>query len=138
MSQQNVEIIRRFYEAWMQRDSSAFDAFDPAIVLHPAAEADWVGLEDAYHGHDGVRRYMRLIGEVVDEHRPEIIELIDAGDRVLTLAVESGRGKHSGAEVESRNTAHVWTLRGGRAVLLDLYWDRDRAFADLGLIREEP
>jgi ketosteroid isomerase-like protein len=132
VSQENVEIIRRFYDAWLRNDPSAFDALDPEIVLYPAVENDWVGLEDAYHGHDGVRRYMQLITEVVDDYHPEIVELIDAGDRVLTLAVESGRGKHSGADVETR-TAHVWTLRDRKAVRLDLYWDRDRALADLGL-----
>jgi len=91
-----------------------------------------VGLEAVYTGHDGVRRYMQLITEALDDYHPEIVELIDAGDQVLTLAVESGRGKHSGAEVES-HTAHVWTLHNGKMVRLDLYWDREHAFTDLGL-----
>jgi ketosteroid isomerase-like protein len=128
-----VEIIRGVYDAWLRGDASAVEAFDPEIVLYPAAESDWVGLEDSYRGPDGIARYLRLIAETIDDYRPQIVELRDVGDRVLTLAVESGRGKHSGAEVESRNTAHVWTLRDEKAVRLDLYWNRDRAFADLGL-----
>ena len=52
---------------------------------------------------------------------------------MVTLAIERGRGRASGAVVESRQTAHVWTLRAGRAVRLDLYLDRAKALAALGL-----
>src|ERR1700751_1853333 len=115
MSQENAEIVRRFYEAWLRNDPSAFEVLDSEIVLYPASENDWVGLEAVYTGHDGVRRYMQLIAEALDDYHPEIVELIDAGDQVLTLAVESGRGKTSGAAGES-HTAHVWTLRNGKMV----------------------
>jgi hypothetical protein len=47
--------------------------------------------------------------------------------RLGTLAVESGRGRGSGAEVQSARTAHVWTLRDGKAVRLDLFNDRGEA-----------
>lgn len=55
MSQENVETIRRMYERWLQNDASLFDAFDPEIELHPDPAADWVGVDDVYRGHDGVR-----------------------------------------------------------------------------------
>jgi hypothetical protein len=32
--------------------------------------------------------------------------------------------------------ANVWDIREGRVVRLVLYWDRERAFADLGLTPE--
>ncbi len=58
MSQENVETIRRMYERWLQDDAALFDAFDREIELHPDPAADWVGVNDVYRGHDGVRRYM--------------------------------------------------------------------------------
>lgn len=92
MSQENVEIIRRGYEAWMSSGSPVSAFLDPDIEL-----------------------------------------FIPTGDKVITLAIEHGRGRGSGAEVEHRRTAHVWTLRDGLAVRLDLCLDRDRALEDLGL-----
>lgn len=93
-----------------------------------------VGIGDDYLGHSGVRRYMRAVYEAFEEYRPEIEELRDVGEgRVLTLAIEHGRGRGSGAQVEARHTAHLWTLRDGRAIQLDLFLDRRRAFETVGL-----
>ena len=49
----------------------------------------------------------------------------------LVLAIERGRRRFSGALAEIRHTAHIWTLRDGRAVRLDVNWDREQAFAEL-------
>src|SRR6185312_1489966 len=100
MSQENVEIVRRMYEAWMAGDDEAiYSIFDPAIRLNPDPEASWVGIDDDYVGHDGIRRYMGAVYEAFEDYRPEVERIIDAGEeRVLTLAVEHGRGRGSGAE----------------------------------------
>jgi len=133
MSQENVEIVRRVYERWLQNDSSLFDAFDPAIELHPDPAADWVGVNDVYRGHDGVRRYMAHVYEAFADYRPEVEEIVDLGDKVMTLAIEHGRGRASGARVQAYRTAHVWTMRANKAIRLDLYLDRARAFEAAGL-----
>jgi ketosteroid isomerase-like protein len=134
MSQQNVEIVRRMYEAWLASDfSTVYATLDESIELNPDPEAAWVGIGEVYRGHDGMRSYMRSVYEAFDEYRPEIEQLIDAGDQVLTLAIEHGRGRGSGAEVEAHKTAHLWTLRDGKAVRLDLYLNRDEALKAVGL-----
>ena len=133
MSQENVEIIRRMYQRWLQQDPALFDAFDQDIELHPDPAADWVGVNDTYRGHDGVRRYMAQVYEAFEDYRPEVEDLLDGGDKVVTLAIEHGRGRSSGAAVEARRTAHVWTMRAGRAIRLDLYLDRAEAFEATGL-----
>ena len=43
-----------------------------------------------------------------------------------------GRGAGSGVEVDQRR-ASVFHVRNGKVARLALYWDRDRALADLGL-----
>jgi ketosteroid isomerase-like protein len=127
MSRENVEVIRRVYERWLEDDPSLFDAFDQQIELHPDPAADWVGVNDIYRGHDGVRRYMAQVYEAFEDYRPEVEDLLDAGDKVITLAIEHGRGRASGARVEARRTAHVWTMRANKAIRLDLYLDRAKA-----------
>jgi ketosteroid isomerase-like protein len=134
MPRENVEIIRCLYDAWMARDfETVFATYDPDIKLNPDPESWWVGVEDDYVGHEGVTRYMRSVYEAFADYRPEVEQIIDAGDgRVLTLAIEHGTGRGSGAAVQSSKTAHLWTLRDGKAVQLDLFLDRERAFEAVG------
>ncbi len=129
----NVEIMGRFYEAWLHRDPTEMGTLDPEIELHPDPENEWVGLNLVYQGPEGIRDYMRTAEEAVEDYHPEVERLIDAGDKVVTLAIESGRGRGSGAAVQSKRTARVWTLRDGRAIRLDLYNDRADAFKAVGL-----
>ncbi len=135
MSQENVETIRRLYAAWSAEDfETVYETYDPEINLNPDPEASWVGIGDSYVGHAGVRRYMAAVYEAFEDYRPEVEGIREVGEgRVLTLAIEHGRGRGSGAEVEARRTAHLWTLRNGKAVQLDLFLDRGRAFEAVGL-----
>src|SRR5918995_6344281 len=138
MSQENIETIRGMHERWLQNDVSLFDAFDEEIELHPDPAADWVGINDIYRGHDGVRSYMAQVYEAFEDYRPEVEGLLDAGDKVITLAIEHGRGRGSGATVEARRTAHVRTMRTNKAIRLDLFLDRDQALKAVGLSEPTP
>ena len=134
MPEAAIDTIRRFYDAWLSGDDKrVYATFDDDIELHPDPEATWVGVGEVYRGPDGVRTYMRAVYEAFEDYRPEVEKLIDLDDRVLTLAIEHGKGRGSGASVQAHRTAHLWTLKDGKAVRLDLYLSRERAFADLGL-----
>jgi ketosteroid isomerase-like protein len=135
MSQENVEVVRRIYDAWIAGDyETVVSAYDSEIRLNPDPEASWVGMDENYLGPEGVRRYLRAVYEAFEDYRPEIEQIIDVGqDRVLTLAVEHGRGRGSGAQVQAARTAHLWTLRDGKAVQIDLFLDRKRALEAVGL-----
>ena len=68
-----------------------------------------------------------------DNYRPEVEQITDVGGgRVLTLAIEHGVGRGSGARVQAARTAHLWTLRDGKAVQVDLFLDRSQAAAAIG------
>jgi len=68
--------------------------------------------------------------------KPEEYRELD-GERVLALAHFSALGRTSGLEVRQFTTtkggANLFNLRGGQVTRLVVYWDRARAFADLGL-----
>jgi hypothetical protein len=57
------------------------------------------------------------------------------GDRVLVLVHSSGRGKISGVEIGPITTKGlmVFDLHKGKVRRLVIRFDRERAFADLGL-----
>ena len=76
---------------------------------------------------------MAQVYEAFEDYRPEVEDLLVAGEKVVTLAIEHGRGRASGARVESRRTAHVWTMRANKAIRLDLYLDRAKALEAAGL-----
>lgn len=59
-------------------------------------------------------------------------------ERVLVLFRLSGRGKASGIDLDETRAsgASVIHLREGKVTRFINYWDRERAFADLGLAPE--
>jgi ketosteroid isomerase-like protein len=70
-------------------------------------------------------RYGAKIAEALDYYRMVPERFIDAGvDRVLVFSREGGRGKGSGVEVQTHRTAHLWTLKYGKAVRMQSYWER--------------
>jgi ketosteroid isomerase-like protein len=66
----------------------------------------------------------------------EYLELDE--ERVVVLVHFTGRGKASGLEIEhlQGKGAHVFHFRDGRVTRRVVYFDRDRALAELGLAPE--
>ena len=70
------------------------------------------------------------------DYRVEVDEYRELdGERVLVLNRFSGRGKTSGMEIGQMLTrpANVFYIRDGKVTRLVLYFDVNRALADLGL-----
>ena len=57
MSEENVEIAQRAYDAWVRDDLDAFLAeLDPEVVWHTAIEGTAEGEDMVYRGHGGARQ----------------------------------------------------------------------------------
>jgi ketosteroid isomerase-like protein len=59
-------------------------------------------------------------------------EYVAHGDTTVVLTRYRGRGTGSGVEVDVEG-AHVWKLRDGKAVRLEVFADRERALCEAGL-----
>ena len=127
MSQQNVEAVRRAWEAFARHDNNAiFSLYDPEVEIHDEF------LDRVYRGSDGVREFFHEWLTVWDEHRWEVEDWIDAGDDVIAVLRSRGRGKLSGVPVEQRES-HVWTLRDGKLRRLRIYASKDEALKAVGV-----
>ncbi len=131
MSQENVEVVRRFAECWERLDwEGTAELADPDVEQHPTVG----GLEGGrvLHGVDEIRRDYESVEENWDEHRVEMEKVIDAGDRVVLFQREYQRGRSSGLELEIE-AAVVFDLRDGRIVRIQGYMDRGEALEAAGL-----
>jgi ketosteroid isomerase-like protein len=130
MSQENVELARRGYEAFGRGDLDAvFELFDPEIEAHDPPE-----MPDAatHRGHEAVRRDWEQTYELFEDFSIEVEETLDCGEDVVVFLRYRGRGSESGAEVEASIT-HVWTVRDGKAIRLRQFLDRATALEAVGL-----
>jgi ketosteroid isomerase-like protein len=131
MSVENVELMRRFVEAWNARDVEAIiDCSDPDIELHSSFAA--VG-GATYRGHDGLRSYQRdLVAAWGENIRVEPESYFDLGDVTLSYSVVYGRGQHSGVEA-AMPVAVVTSWRDGLMTSFEVFLHRPDALTDLGM-----
>ena len=126
MSQENVEAIR-----------TAVASGPGALlaILDDEVEWDYVGAFPevvSYHGPRQVGEFFREWTSGFDDFGFEAEEIIDAGDAVAVHLHQWGRGKDTGAEVESR-TWQVFTFRGDKVVHCRGYATRSEALEAVGL-----
>ena len=131
---ENLDLVRSIYAEWERGDffSGTGDWIDPEIEYVIADGPD----AGRWYGRAGLIEGARVVLSAWQDWRPQADEYreLDNGG-VLVLARFSGRGKSSGVEVGqvSVNGANVFYARDGKITRLAIYWDRDRALADLGL-----
>jgi ketosteroid isomerase-like protein len=121
------------YAAWERGDFSSADWAHPEIEFAFADGPEpgrWTGLREMsvrYRDWLSGWKDFRAVPEeyfVVDDHR------------ILVFVLNTGRGRTSGLQLEQRSVANSFEIRSGKVTKLVLYWDRERAFADLGLAPE--
>ena len=130
MSQENVEIVRRGFEAWKSRDLSELpDVTHPDFVLDLSRN---VFNPDLYRGVDGIRLFFERVDEMWDELEVSPEEIIDAEDRVVVATRLKGTGR-DGVQVEML-VFQVWEFREGKVVrLTGGFRDRAEALKAAGL-----
>jgi ketosteroid isomerase-like protein len=134
VSEENVEVVRRIYDAAARRDDEIpFELYAEDIVwdLSHARRAA-LGMKPVYHGHEGVRQSWRDGLSAFGEIDFEVEELIDAGDQVLAVIRERAVGRASGVPVETTHLA-VHTLSGGKVIQVQMFDDPQQAREAAGL-----
>jgi ketosteroid isomerase-like protein len=133
MSEENVEIVRRGYEALNQRDVDQFLSY-----FAPDTEVDFsesIGpFSDVYRGHAEVKTFWESFFEAWEEVRWEIDELRDlgGGDGVLSATHLIARGHGSGIPTTDYR-AVIWTARDKRIRRVKFFRDKQDALEAAGL-----
>jgi ketosteroid isomerase-like protein len=129
MSQENVEVVRAFYEAFARGDlESALTAFDPDVVAYDHDIPD----SGEYRGLEGLFRWQADWQSSWESWRWDPEEFIEAGDRVVAGLMVHAKGRGSGVDLKRLDGA-VWTLRDGKCIRLDYYGSKEEALEAVGL-----
>jgi ketosteroid isomerase-like protein len=133
MSEANVEAFRRAVDAYNRRDIDAFlEIFDPMVETHPLNLAMFGQAATVYRGHDGIRRFIRDVDEVLPEMQVEPVEIRDLGERIFASGRLHARGRASGAESESP-VSWLVDFKNGRVIRMRDYLTRAEALEAAGL-----
>jgi uncharacterized protein len=120
VSRENLEIVRRGYEAWNRGDLDEIGRLtDEAFEWREASEVPGA---DTRRGRAEFDHYLRSFRHFWHTFEFEPIELHDLGDRVVAVVIERGRSAHLDVDV-SQQFVHLWTIRDGKAVRLDGFYD---------------
>jgi uncharacterized protein len=149
VSLENVEIVRSFWNAWLNGDAAPlsvsggkvvydhrrdpnelFAHLDPAVEVHPLTGAMLEGV--SYRGHEGMRQWFEDVAEYWESMWVEADQFLDAEEAVVVVGRVHGRGKSSGVAVEAP-AAWVFHLRDARLTYLRLYLDPSQALESVGL-----
>jgi ketosteroid isomerase-like protein len=127
--------VRSIYAAWEQGDYRSVEWAHPEIEFvrpdgpHPGSTKGLAGMAESW----------RSFLSTWEDFRSEAAEFRELDDeRVLVLAHFTARGKASGLDLGQMQTkaASLFHVSGGKVTRLVLYFDCERAFADLGLLSE--
>ena len=131
MSQENVELVRRFWAAWERGDLEAvFALYDPWIVW--VNHSGPVEAHGGYLGYDEVRGFWREWLESFERLENHAETFVDGGDSVVVSWRMSGRGKASDAPVDVSGWS-VHTLRNGVQIRIDVFGTKSEALQAAGL-----
>jgi ketosteroid isomerase-like protein len=127
MSQENVEVVHRSFEAFARGDfDTAFAAHDPSTEWRTAAdEPD----QQTYCGIAGLRRFVASLSEAWEGRFEQVMEFesfIDCGEWVVVPWTAHLRGKGSGISIRVYETYAV-RVQAGKIVCVEEYRSTDEA-----------
>jgi ketosteroid isomerase-like protein len=104
------------------------ELYDPEIIMRPPERWPEPG---PFVGRETVMREWHQTRETWDGDTVEpISDFIDAGDRVVVRQVWRGIGQGPESNIE---TTQVTTVRKGRVILQEFFWDHAEALEAAGL-----
>jgi len=129
MSQENVEIVRAFFEAWNAGNMDAIRDFqDPDVIQRPPKGWPEPG---PFVGREASMRQFEQLRDTWDSDIVEFISpFIDIADHVVVRYLWRGMGE--GPESNMELTA-LYTVRKSKIIYQEFFWDHAEALEAVGL-----
>jgi ketosteroid isomerase-like protein len=89
--------FRASLEAWKREDAEV-PLLDPEVIYEDTAMPDLVG--ETFRGREGVVRAMERLIEAYEEFRVELVQIVGAGDRLVSIHRFRARARYTGIEFE--------------------------------------
>jgi ketosteroid isomerase-like protein len=129
MASHNIELIRPIYDEWGRGSwRNGFDVYDPHMEWGWSNE--FLGLAGVCEDSRDPNPRLKAWLSGWEFWRAEAEEFLEFGDYVVVLASYHGRGKGSGVEIHQLG-AHVFKLRDGKVVRLEIFASREKAIASV-------
>ncbi len=130
MSEENVGVVRRSFEAWNRRDLTSWWA-----LVHPDVEVDYsrsrAPFKGVYRGHDRVETLFDVFWSTFEDVQIETHGFTEVGSEVVVPNTAHMRGR-DGIEVIGRN-ALVFRVENGQITRLRLFQEEAEALEAAGL-----
>ena len=128
-----IATLRAAYVAFNRRDiEAAAQALDAQIEWTEPPEFPGGG---TYHGREGAKQYLARSRAAWAEVISEPVQFIPAGDRIVVFVHARVRPKAS-REWQEVNLADVYKFRGGKAVAMRAFADRQEALKWAGAVED--
>ena len=128
--QQNLDIVRRGYEAFGRGDLDALlSLFDENIEWTTPGPSS-LPTSGTRRGHGQVAAFFQSLNEVFEIQRFEPQHFVAQGDRVVVLGTDTSRIRATGATIDG-HWAHSFLLRDGKVAVFHEYMDTAAAVAEL-------
>jgi ketosteroid isomerase-like protein len=112
MSQENVEIVRRWWAGFNQDGTPPLELCDAQIEIRNPDEFPLTG---PFHGHAGVRHWVEGVWDVFENHHVAVEDVFQAPDKeTVAMALRStGHAKEMQIEMDVPWAA-LWVIRDGK------------------------
>lgn len=131
MSQQNLDIVRKGYDAFGRGDI-------PALLSLLDADVEWTTPGESDLPTAGTRRgpaqvgeFFKTLAELVDVEEFEPQQYLADGDRVVVLGVDQMKVKGGSGTPIKESWCHVFTIRNGKISAFREYLDTAAFAAEL-------
>ena len=132
MSQENVEIVEKAWEAWNRGELDAtLSLMDPELELRTTGL--FPGMARGYRGHEGFARFWNDFRAPWDEIEAVVERMVDHDESVVVFGHFEARGRE-GITVE-REMGMVATIRGGLVAQIEAYPSGEQALEAVGLAK---
>ena len=130
MSSDNIEVAKRWIEAYYARDLEGLKAVaDSEIELRAASG-------EVLRGHEGLAKWTAHGWEADPPHYPKADRYESKGDTVFALIDVELRSPETGDVVRVLPVGAEWKVRDGRVVRWAARPDREKLLEDAGLAKK--